>query len=573
MTLLSLTDRTGLTEVTTLNWKAWPQRYWASFSYLGLVVGVLFFAASLSPSLLPRVFLVQGILSGLALAIGYGSGVFIVWLWRYFELPEFRDRGQRIAKWLLTGGVLIFAIVFLWRATVWQNSIRELMEMPPVETAFPLRVVLIATLFAAILIAAAGIFLKLCRIVEGGLNRLVPRRVSFVLSILAVGALLLFIANGVLAKSALRAADSFFLQLDKYVDEEIGQPADELATGSAQSLIPWDSIGRQGKDFIVGGPTREEISQFVNKQAIRPLRVYVGLRSTEDLEHSAKLALEELKRVGGFDRSVLVVATPTGTGWLDPGAVDTLEYLHAGDTAIVSMQYSYLPSWLTILVDSNLSRVAAQLLFEEVYDHWRQLPKDQRPKLYLHGLSLGSLGSETCADLFMLFEDPIQGAVWSGPPFPSTKWSNVTHDRNPDSPAWMPRFRDGTMVRFTGRENLIDETGDRWGPMRFVYVQHASDPMTFFSPQLVFRKPDWLIGQRGPDVSPFLDWYPIVTFLQIGCDLPMATSVPAGYGHNIAAANYIDAWIAVTQPPDWSEDDIERLKQEFAKREPAAPFD
>jgi uncharacterized membrane protein len=66
------------------------------------------------------------------------------------------------------------------------------------------------------------------------------------------------------------------------------------------------------------------------------------------MEQRAELALEELKRVGGFSRSVLVVATPTGTGWLDPGAVDTVEYLHAGDTAIVSMQYSHLPSWITI---------------------------------------------------------------------------------------------------------------------------------------------------------------------------------------------------------------------------------
>jgi uncharacterized membrane protein len=47
--------------------------------------------------------------------------------------------------------------------------------------------------------------------------------------------------------------------------------------------------------------------------------------------------------VGGFERSVLVVATPTGSGWLDNGAVDTLEYLHGGDTAIVATQYSYLP--------------------------------------------------------------------------------------------------------------------------------------------------------------------------------------------------------------------------------------
>ena len=281
------------------------------------------------------------------------------------------------------------------------------------------------------------------------------------------------------------------------------------------------------------------------------------------MEERADLAFEELKRVGGFDRSLLIVATPTGTGWLDPGAVDTVEYLHAGDTAIVSMQYSYLPSWMTILVDPMRSRESARILFDRIYGHWRSLPHDRRPKLYLHGLSLGSLGSEASADLFTVFEDPIQGGVWSGPPFPSTAWARTTRSRNPDSPMWLPTYRDGSMVRFTGQKDSIDKFGTRWGPMRFVYVQYASDPMIFFSPDLLYHSPAWLVGKRGPDVSPYLRWYPIVTFLQTAFDLPMATSIPTGYGHNYAPANYIDAWVAVTDPLDWSKDDTARLKKLF----------
>jgi uncharacterized membrane protein len=298
---------------------------------------------------------------------------------------------------------------------------------------------------------------------------------------------------------------------------------------------------------------------------MRPLRVYVGLRSRKTPQERAALALEELKRVGGFDRSLLVIATPTGTGWLDPGAVHTLEYLHGGDTAIVSMQYSHLPSFITIWVDPDRSRDAARTLFDAVYTHWKALPRERRPKLYLHGLSLGSLGSEASADLLTIFEDPIQGAVWSGPPFPSAIWSRVVNARNADSPAWLPRFRDGAMVRFAARETPIEQAGERWGPMRIVYLQHASDPMTFFSPELAFRKPPWLRGDRGPDVSPYLTWYPIVTMLQIAFDLPLATSVPTGYGHNFAAASYLDAWIAVTDPEGWSSEDSLRLKALLAE--------
>jgi uncharacterized membrane protein len=101
--------------------------------------------------------------------------------------------------------------------------------------------------------------------------------------------------------------------------------------------------------------------------------------------------------------------------------------------------------------------------------------------------------------------------------------------------------------------------------MRFVYLQHASDPMTFFSPRLAHQPPEWLAVERGPDVSPYLRWYPIVTFLQTAFDLPMATSVPHGYGHNFAASSYIDAWLAVTDPAGWKADDTVRLKQQFAE--------
>ena len=296
---------------------------------------------------------------------------------------------------------------------------------------------------------------------------------------------------------------------------------------------------------------------------MRPLRVYVGLGSRETPEERAELAFKELIRVGGFDRSLLVVATPTGTGWLDPGAVDTLEYLHGGDTAIVTMQYSYLPSWITILVDPARSSDSATCLFDVIYGHWKTLPKDRRPSLYVHGLSLGALGSAASADLYTVFENPIQGGVWSGPPFPSVEWNRATRHRNADSPVWLPTFRDGSMLRFTGRECTLTEGAERWGPMRFVYIQHASDPMSFFSPELLYQKPDWLVGKRGPDVSPYLRWMPIVTFLQAGFDLPMATTVPTGYGHNFAPSSYIDAWIEVTQPKEWKAEDTERLKQRF----------
>lgn len=539
-------------------------RYWESFSFIALVTGTLCFAASLTPSLLPRHFMVQGALSGLAFSVGYGVGKLLVLIWMLFQIPPPRARMQMIFKWsmaIVAGGI---AVVFLSQVTKWQNSIRELMEMEPEATAYPFRVALIAIVVALVVIFIARCIQGFWRMVNRRIERFVPPRVSFVISTVLVAIFFVMVLNDVFAKMLLRAADQAFLQIDSVIDENDTIPANPLASGSTDSLIVWDTIGRRGKEFVAAGPTQEDIAAFLHRPATQPIRVYAGYRSVDDVEERAKLALDELKRVGGFDRSILIVATPTGTGWLDPNGVDPVEYLHAGDTAIVAMGYSYLPSWMTLLVDPGRSQESARALFTEVYEYWKELPHDRRPKLYLHGLSLGSLGAEASADLYTIIGDPIQGGVFAGPPFPSTLWRQITRDRNPGSPSWLPRFQDGSIVRFTGRRNSINDAGKHWGPVRFVYIQHPSDPMVFFSPDLLYEEPSWLIGQRGPDVSPYLRWYPIVTCLQISFDLPMATAVPLGYGHNYDPASYIDAWIAVTNPPDWTPDQTRRLKEKFA---------
>lgn len=544
--------------------------YWDSFSFVGLIFATLFFSASVTPSLLPRNYMVQGLLSGFSLAIGYGVGIGLLVIYQFLELREPAGKTQRITKRAIVAVVAVMFVMFVWRMTFWQNSIRELMEMPPLETAYPYRVAAIAVLFGAALVAAGRLFLRCGHFVSSKLQRFVPRRIAHSIGFTAVVILVLFLTNDVIAARLLDSADSFFLNLDQLVDEDVQQPADPLLTGSEPSLVSWESIGRQGKFFLSDGPTRAEIEAFSGQDAVRPIRVYVGMRSRTTMRERAQLALAELKRVGGFERSVLIVATPTGTGWLDPSAVDTLEYLHGGDTAIVSTQYSYLPSWITLLVDPRRSIESAEALFDEIYSFWKTLPRDSRPKLYLHGLSLGSLGSEVSADLFTIFEDPIDGAVWSGPPFPSHNWKLIVQNRNDGSPAWMPKFRDGRMLRFTSQTNSL-EPEMPWGSMRSVYVQYASDPMIWFSPDLAWNRPDWLGDNRGPDVSPHLRWYPIVTFLQIAFDLPVATGVPLGFGHNYSPSSYIDAWIAVTDPIGWSDEKTERLKQLFKSRETPKP--
>lgn len=539
--------------------------YKRSFSFVGLMTAAIFFAASVTPSLLPRTYLVQGILSGFALAIGYSIGVSFVWIYQFFELREPGGRTQTIGK-CITGFVVgVWFVGFVWQMTFWQNSIRDLMGMEELETAYPYRTAAISIVFAAILVSLARWFIAVCGYIASKLNRYFPRRVSGTLAFIVVTFMASVLSNDLVVRSLLSSADSFFANLDELSINDIQQPSDEDRTGSDASLVTWESIGRQGKLFLASGPTQAEIADFNHAEAERPVRVYVGFRSRPTMKERAQLALEELKRVGGFDKRLLVVATPTGTGWVDPSAVDTLEYLHNGDTAIVSTQYSYLPSWITILVDPQRSIDSARALFDEVYAYWKTLPRDSRPRLYLQGLSLGSLGSERSAELLTIFEDPIAGALWSGPPFPSQNWNSAVRNRNSNSPAWLPAFRDGRLLRFTAQENSL-EPEKAWGPIRNVYIQYSSDPMVWFSPELAWSRPAWLTHPPGPDVSPYLRWYPIITFLQIGFDLPMATTVPIGHGHNYSPSSYIDGWVAVTNPENVSPGQVDALKELFRGR-------
>ncbi|WP_334538566.1 alpha/beta hydrolase [Bradyrhizobium sp. AZCC 2230] len=530
------------------------------------MLGALFFAAALTPTLIPRSYLTQGALAGGCFAIGYFAGELWRRLWHYLELPEPSARARSVANALVAVGCLLVVIAALWRTTAWQNAIRSVMKMAPVETAHPLKVCAIALITFVLLLVLGRLFAFVSRFLAARIRRVIPRKVANVIGVLVATLLFWAIASNVLIRTAFNALDSSFRELDVLFEPERPQPTDAARTGSTVSLVKWKELGRMGRRFIASGPTAVEISAVTGRPAQEPVRVYVGLAARDTAQARARLALDELKRQHGFERKILIVITPTGTGWIDPAAMDTVEYLHHGDVAGVAMQYSYLNSPLSLLFQPEYGAEAARALFAEIYGYWTTLPKDARPKLYLHGLSLGALNSEKSAELFETIGDPIAGALWSGAPFASRIWSSVTDNRNPGTPAWLPEFRDGRFVRFMNQNGPTVPPDTPWGPMRVVYLQYASDAITFFAYRDSFRAPAWMNAPRGPDVSPELRWYPIVTMLQLALDMAVATNTPMGFGHVYAPEHYVDAWVAVTNVSDWSAEALAKLKSYLAAR-------
>ena len=240
--------------------------------------------------------------------------------------------------------------------------------------------------------------------------------------------------------------------------------------------------------------------------------------------------------------------------------MDSVEYLVGGDSAAVAMQYSYLPSWMSYLVDKARAREAGRELFDAVYDRWSKLPLNDRPRLVVAGESLGSFGGETAFSGEYDLRNRTGGAVFAGPPNFNTLFREFVDDRDEDSDEVAPVYRDGRTVRFTDDPSQsIEPTTGAWAGSRVLYLLHPSDPVILWSPQLMYARPDWLEEPRGDDVVDAMRWIPFVTFWQVTADMPFAANVPDGHGH-VYTTQYVDAWASVLQPLGWTDGQADRLR-------------
>ena len=533
----------------------WQRRY----TFTGTAVGLLFLWLSMTPSLLPRGPMFQGIVSGAAGAIGYGLGVFGVWLARFMTSRRTSPPAPRWAWPILVVigllGVVLGEVYF----RSWQDHVRDLMGVPRLQWYNYVQAAMLSIVVLFAFVEIGQLIGKLIRFLVRQLNRVAPPRVSFVAVVAIFLAVSIALLNGVVVRGIMDVLNKTFSRVNNELDPNHPAPTTTLRSGGPGSLASWESLGHQGRIFVRGGPTVAQLTAFNNAPATEPIRAYAGLQSADGIRATAELAARELEREGGLTRKVIAVATTTGTGWINAAEADSLEYMYNGDTAIVSMQYSFLPSWLSFLVDKENARQAGQALFEAVDQRVRALPEARRPKIVVFGESLGSFGGEAP---FLSPNNIIartNGALFSGPTFNNTMRDYIVANRDPGSPEWLPVFDDGANVRFAARAENLGRPEAPWGQPRVAYLQHASDPIAWWSPDLLFSEPDWLREPRGYDVSGDMNWIPVVTFLQVSADMAVAVDVPDGHGHRYIK-DVVNAWAAVMQPPGWTPEKTERLR-------------
>jgi uncharacterized membrane protein len=528
----------------------------------GAWVAVAFACVAFTPSLLPRSPAFQGVICGISAAIGYGLGVAGAWVWRAFADRD--PRPPRPGAWrafaiAATVVLLAFFGLGLW----WQGQLRDLMDVPaPSLLQLPLLPLVAAGLFTG-LVALSRWLRGVYRWLAGRLRRWMGPRAANAIGWTVVVVVTWLVVSGVLLNGFVSLADRSFSVRNTTTAEGVEPTTSALRSGGEGSLMTWESLGRQGRAFIGGGPTVEELAAWggPGTEVTEPIRAYAGTLAAEDVEERAKLAVDDLERAGGFDRANLLVATTTGSGWLAPWAVDSFEYLTGGDSAIVGMQYSYLPSWLSYLVDQKRAREAGRELFDAVYGRWSQLPPNDRPRLFVFGLSLGSFGGETAFSGEYDLRNRTAGALFAGPPNFNQLYREFTDHRDPGSREVEPVYRGARTVRFTNDVFAgVPPAGAKWDGTRVLYLQHPSDPIVWWSPRLAWARPDWLEEAPGRDVLDAMLWIPFVTFWQVTADMPLAGAVPSGHGHTYEE-EFVDGWATVIQPDGLTPDKAERLRQ------------
>ncbi|HYN55751.1 MAG TPA: alpha/beta-hydrolase family protein, partial [Motilibacterales bacterium] len=288
-------------------------------------------------------------------------------------------------------------------------------------------------------------------------------------------------------------------------------PTNPHVTAGPNSVVAFDAIGKEGRRFVLMALTPGQITEVMGEPAMSPVRAVAGFGSASTAPDRAKIALAELERLGGFERSVIVVAAPTGVGYVNYSFAEAVEYLTRGDCAIVVPQYALVPSALA-LRETREGEVQQELILAGIRDRIAQMPEGSRPRLLQFGESLGAeVALDVAAQGTSRFEElGVERGLYLGTPFRTSLWVS-----------W---FSERTLVDPKGLIGLVSqasEIADLPESARHIMVIHHDDPINKFDYAALVRAPWWMgpAETRPPGVPKETAFRPVITFIITLIDL------------------------------------------------------
>ncbi len=529
------------------------ERFLSRRSTVGVLLAILAYQQSLTPSLLPRSWAWQGVISGVSILVAYLLGCLPGRLARLTPWGHRIDRDRLARLRVVAGWVGLASLpVFLLLSVPGRQDEWNALGFD-VDDRFRYAS---TVLVVVAVVVVGGLLTWGCRFVYGrvfwGVDKIVPWSLGGVVS-LAATAVVLTLAVDELAYSRFmdginETRESADLEVD---DDEPAAPTSSLRSGSPDSFVAWNDLGNEGRRFMTRAPDVVALERFGGEDAQESVRVFVGRASAQTDEERAELAVRELERTAAFEREVLLVVTPTGTGWVNEQIVQPVEYFHAGDVATVSVQYSHLPSPIAYLSEQAAAVDSASALLGAVVERLDALPEAERPSLLVAGESLGAYGGTGAFDNLDALVRRVDGSMWVGTPPMSSLRREAEDRRDAGSLQIRPEIADVPEVVFAGDAADLEGT-----EARHAFLQFADDPIVWWEPSLSWSRPDWLEEPLDARVTPDLSWRPLTTFLQISADQAVGTTFGEGLGHRYGTLP-LRAWYETLDPDGW---DAERLK-------------
>ncbi len=302
-------------------------------------------------------------------------------------------------------------------------------------------------------------------------------------------------------------------------------PTSKFVSGSAASAVSWDTLGREGRRHVSTVLPKKWIEEIMGEPAMDPIRIFVGLDSAPTEEQRIDLALREMERTKAFDRKLLLVTSPTGTGYVNYVTVESAEYYTLGNCATVTIQYSKRPSPMS-LDRVWEGRKHFRMLLAAIRRKLYQMPPEKRPKLVVFG---ESLGAHTSQDAFIhtgtqgLQDAGVERGLWIGTPHLS-KWKVQVKGKDR---ADVDRALVGDFNSFEEVQALPAKARKE---LRYFMVTHGNDGVGHFGPDLLIQQPDWLgdPDERPAGVPKSQKWITPTTFFQTLIDMNNAMNVVPG---------------------------------------------